>query len=112
MAHGDYPSSSHRSGLPRRPGNMHPKDPNNPYADYSISQLYDFLSNYTLTRDIGEKYEYSNLGVGLLGHILALKAGMDYETLVRTRICEPLNMKSTVITISPRLRSKLAKGVY
>jgi CubicO group peptidase (beta-lactamase class C family) len=71
---------------------------------------YDFLSNYTLTRDIGEKYEYSNLGVGLLGHILALKAGMDYETLVRTRICTPLKMKSTVITISPRLRSRLAKG--
>jgi D-alanyl-D-alanine-carboxypeptidase/D-alanyl-D-alanine-endopeptidase len=36
--------------------------------------------------------------------------GLDCETLVRTRICEPLNMKSTVITISPRLRSKLAKG--
>src|SRR5260370_20331102 len=63
------------SGLPRMPGNFSPKDPNNPYADYSVEQMYDFLSGYTLTRDIGEKYEYSNLGVGLLVHILALKAG-------------------------------------
>src|SRR2546423_4461591 len=70
------------SGLPRLPGNMRPRDQNNPYADYTVEQMYEFLSGYTLTRDIGEKYEYSNFGVGLLGHILALRAGTDYETLV------------------------------
>ena len=55
------------SGLPRLPNNMRPADFTNPYADYSVQQLYDFLSSYTLTRDPGEQYEYSNLGVGLLG---------------------------------------------
>src|ERR1700752_999149 len=62
------------SGLPRLPTNFAPKDPRNPYADYSVDQLYAFLSGYTLTRGIGEKYDYSNVGVGLLGHILALRA--------------------------------------
>ena len=86
------------SGLPRLPGNLAPKDPTNPYADYTVEQLYDFLSHYTLTRDIGEKYEYSNLGVGLLGHVLSRKAGMSYEELVTKRILEPLEMRDTAIT--------------
>jgi CubicO group peptidase (beta-lactamase class C family) len=67
---------------------LRPKDPRNPYADYSVDQMYAFLSGYSLTRGIGEKYEYSNFGVGLLGHILACVPEPDYETLVRKRICE------------------------
>jgi hypothetical protein len=29
------------------------------YADYSVQQMYDVLSGYRLTRDIGSQYEYS-----------------------------------------------------
>jgi len=89
---------------------MSPKDPANPYADYSVEQMYQFLSGYVLTRDIGAKYEYSNLGGGLLGHVLARRAGMDYEALVRSRITAPLKMSSTAITLSPELKSLLATG--
>lgn len=102
--------SSQTSGLPRMPGNFTPRDVQNPYADYSVAQMYEFISGYTLTRDIGAKYEYSNLGVGLLGHILALRAGKDYETLVRTRICSPLKMNSTRITLTPAMQARLATG--
>jgi len=98
------------SGLPRLPDNMKPADPANPYADYDAPRLYDFLSRYKLQRDIGEKYEYSNLAVGLLGHALALKAGMSYEQLVRTRILEPLGMTSTSITLSDSQKKRLATG--
>src|SRR5204862_268966 len=52
------------SGLPRLPSNLAPRDPGNPYADYSVQQLYAFLAAYQLTRDIGATSEYSNLGVG------------------------------------------------
>jgi D-alanyl-D-alanine-carboxypeptidase/D-alanyl-D-alanine-endopeptidase len=102
--------STQSSGLPRMPTNFTPKDPSNPYADYSVDQMYQFLSSYTLTRDIGEKYEYSNLGVGLLGHALALRAGMSYEALVKSRITGPLEMTSTAITLSPEMKARFAAG--
>src|SRR5687768_4364969 len=63
------------SGLPRLPSNLKPASVANPYADYTVANLYEFLSGYTLTRDIGSQYEYSNLGVGLLGHVLSLRGG-------------------------------------
>jgi len=98
------------SGLPRLPGNMKPADPANPYADYDAPKLYDFLSHYTLTRDPGEKYEYSNLAVGLLGQALALRAGLSYEELVRQRVLAPLEMNSTTITLSDSEKKRLAPG--
>jgi serine-type D-Ala-D-Ala carboxypeptidase/endopeptidase len=102
--------ATHTSGLPPIPTNMTPKDAANPYADYSVEQLYQFLSSYELTRDIGSQYAYSNLGGGLLGHVLARRAGMDYEALVRSRICDPLHMKSTRITLTPDMKARLAAG--
>jgi len=102
--------ATHTSGLPRMPTNFHPKDSANPYADYTVPQLYEFLGTVVLTRDIGSTYEYSNLGGGLLGHALARRAGTDYETLVRTRILEPLGMKSTTITLSASMKEHLTSG--
>ena len=102
--------STQSSGLPRIPSNFSPKDSENPYADYTVQQMYDFLSGYQLTRDIGSKYEYSNLGVGLLGHVLSLRAGMSYEALVRARICDPLGMANTRVTLTPAMKARLAIG--
>ena len=98
------------SGLPRMPSNFAPKDPNNPYADYPAERMHDFLRGYTLTRDIGTKYEYSNLGVGLLGQALAHRAGTDYDALIRARITGPLKMDSTGIALSPSMKQRLAHG--
>jgi len=98
------------SGLPRMPDNFKSKDAANPYADYTVAQMYEFLGRYQLPRGIGEKYEYSNLGVGLLGHALALRAGMDYEALVTGRVLKPLGMKDTRITLSTSMRAHLAPG--
>ena len=102
--------SMHFSGLPRMPTNFSPQDPANPYADYSADKLYQFLSTYELTRNPGSQFEYSNLGGGLLGHVLSRRAGMDYEALVRSRIAKPLGMNSTGIALSPELRARLAVG--
>jgi CubicO group peptidase (beta-lactamase class C family) len=102
--------STHTSGLPRLPSNLQPKDPADPYADYTAERLYQFLSTYQLTRDIGSHFEYSNLGGGLLGFALARRAGMEYEALVRSRITTPLGMKSTGITLTPEMKARLAVG--
>jgi len=102
--------SNQVSGLPRLPDNLKPADPGDPYADYGPAHLYEFLSGYALKRAIGEKYEYSNLGVGLLGHALALKAGVSYEEFIRRRVLEPLGMYDTAITLSEPLKRRLAEG--
>jgi serine-type D-Ala-D-Ala carboxypeptidase/endopeptidase len=102
--------ATHRSSLPRLPDNFSPKDTANPYADYTVEQLYEFLNTYTLTRDVGVRHQYSNLGGGLLGHVLAHRAGMDFEALVRQRITGPLGMKDTAIALSPDMKARLAVG--
>jgi D-alanyl-D-alanine-carboxypeptidase/D-alanyl-D-alanine-endopeptidase len=102
--------STHTSGLPRLPGNLKMKDLRNPYADYSVDDLYQFLSGYELPRDPGAEFEYSNLGGGLLGHLLAYRAGTDYESLVGMRITRPLGMTDTGITLSSSMKQRMATG--
>lgn len=96
------------SGLPFNAKNLSSGE--NPFADYTADKLYDFLANYTLTNDPGAKFEYSNLGMGLLGHVIALKAGTNYESLVADRICRPLRMNETRITLLPGMNARLARG--
>ena len=102
--------SEQNSGLPRMPSNFRPADNANPYADYTVQQMYDFLSGYQLPRDPGAEFEYSNLGVGLLGHLLSNATGMSYEELERQRVWAPLGMTNTAITLTPWMKSHLALG--
>ena len=102
--------SEQNSGLPRMPSNFHPKDPANPYADYTEQQMYDFISGYQLPRDPGATFEYSNLGVGLLGHALSRAVGTSYEEMERKRVWEPLGMTHTAITLTPWMKQHLALG--
>jgi CubicO group peptidase (beta-lactamase class C family) len=102
--------ATHVSGLPRDADNYAPTDPANPFADFTVEKLYDFLGRYRLDRDPGAAHAYSNVGLGLLGHVLARRAGVDFETLVRARIAEPLGMASTTVTLTPALAARAAPG--
>lgn len=102
--------ATHSSGLPREATNLRPKNLYNPYADYTVKQLYAFLESYKLPRDPGLRVEYSNVGEGLLGHALALRTGKSYEELVRERILVPLQMTSTGVTLTPKLARHAAIG--
>lgn len=95
------------SGMPVGPSNA---DRSNLFAGYSKEQLYEFLSGYQLTRDPGSLFEYSTIGVSLLGHALSLRDGKDYDGMVRARILEPLGMNNTGITLSPEMKARLAPG--
>jgi serine-type D-Ala-D-Ala carboxypeptidase/endopeptidase len=101
---------TYTSGLPRVPTNMSSRDKENPYADYTVEQLYKFLSEYTPRYYPGSHYEYANLGFGLLGHVLARQAGGSYEELVVSRLCAPLGLNDTRITLTPAMRERLAQG--
>lgn len=98
------------SGLPGMPNNFKPKDRANPYADYTVEQMYEFLNGHTLRRDIGAQYEYSNLGMGLLGHALALRAGKSYFDLLDERVLRPLKMRDTRIELTADENRRLALG--
>ena len=102
--------ATHTSGLPRLPGNFTPKDPANPYADYDDAKLYAFLPTAPLNSDIGATYSYSNLGAGLLGQLLARRAGLPYAALVQKRITGPLGLKDTTIALTPAQKARLAVG--
>lgn len=102
--------SDHSSSLPRMPDNFTPADPANPYKDYTIQQLYDFLQTVVLTRPIGSHFEYSNLAVGLLGHILASEEGTSFEQLLSKTITGPLGMHETAVTLSSTMKNNLAYG--
>lgn len=102
--------ATHMSGLPRLPTNMVPKDAANPYVDYTTSQLYTFLSGYTLPREPSSKFEYSNLAVGLLGHALSLEAKKSYDALVADSITLPLAMVDTSRVLSTAQQARTAQG--
>lgn len=102
--------SNHTSALPRLPDNFTPANPANPYADYTEKQLYDFLKGYSLPRDIGSDYEYSNYAVGLLGHVLATQKKATYEKLMVDVIADPLGMSNTRVALTPRMKKNLAQG--
>lgn len=76
--------ATHTSGLPR-------------YFSGSQQEVYSQLSQCKLERDPGETYEYSNLGMGLLGKAIEHKADRPYWQLIAERICRPLGMKHTTV---------------
>ncbi len=102
--------ATHTSGLPRNPLNMAPADASNPFADYTVAQLYQFLSGYVLPRAPGARYEYSNVGMGLLGHALARRAGGEYEPVLRQRLLDPLALNDTRVMLEPALAARFAQG--
>ncbi|MEP2788646.1 MAG: serine hydrolase [Kangiellaceae bacterium] len=102
--------ANHTSALPRLPSNMPYNDPLDPYADYTIELMYEFLNNYQLTRDIGEKLEYSNLAVGLLGHALSLIDGKSYQQMITDRVLIPLSMSNTFVDVPASHASQQSDG--
>ncbi len=103
--------ATHTSGLPRLPKIFFPKmgDEKDPYKDLDVQDIYNYLETCEENSEVG-KYAYSNLGMGLLGHILELKIGKSFESIVKEEIVEKLNMKNTTITLSEEQKKNLAQG--
>ncbi len=77
---------------------------------YTAKDMYAFLSHHRLEVEPGTAFRYSNLGMSLLGHALERSAGEDFESLVVSRICDPLDMNDTRITLTENMKSRLAVG--
>jgi CubicO group peptidase (beta-lactamase class C family) len=108
--------ATHTSSLPVQPPliglfALTTKDATNPYGEYDQARLKDALAKMALSRPIGSQFEYSNLGVGLLGHALAHAAkAKSYEELLVERVAKPLGLADTRITLSDEQKKRLAPG--
>jgi len=102
--------ATHTSSLPRLPANFQPADAGDPFKDYGRDALWSFLDGMRPACAIGSQYEYSNLAVGLLGTIIAGRAGAPYTELLRTRISEPLGLVDTAVVLTETQRERLAPG--
>lgn len=104
--------ANHTSGLPRIPSDLFSlnSSPDDPYKAYDTTRLYHYLDTVALRTTPGLQLEYSNLGFGLLGTILARMAGESYDSLLQTYICSRLNMKSTRTDLNSAQQRLLATG--
>jgi D-alanyl-D-alanine-carboxypeptidase/D-alanyl-D-alanine-endopeptidase len=103
--------ASHRSGLPGLPrGRFRPAlttRRRDPYAEWDVARLESAIPRTRPQREPERRFRYSNYGVGLLGHLLARRAGVSYDQLVRRRICVPLGLADTGTTVDD---GRLAQG--
>jgi serine-type D-Ala-D-Ala carboxypeptidase/endopeptidase len=103
--------STHTSGFPFwPPGVPQTNEGAKSMSKYSMGELYQYLTHCKLTRDPGSQWEYSNLGAGILGIALGNRIGLDYETLLREKITDPLGMKNTGITLTESMKNNIGRG--
>ena len=57
---------------------------------------------------LGTEERYSNLGMGLLGHVLELAAEKSFDQLLQEMVCDPLHLERTTIQAKDKLH--LATG--
>jgi CubicO group peptidase (beta-lactamase class C family) len=105
--------ANHTSGLPRKPTDMALsaiKTPLNPYKSYDTGKLERYLSQRASLPEKKEKdYEYSNLGVGILGYTLCRVTESNFETLLKEKIFSKYGMASTT-TVRENIKDRLVAG--
>lgn len=106
--------SNHTSGLPRMPNNFSnssKKDPLNPYSNYSLNEFKSYLSDSLKinTNSIG-KFQYSNLGVALLGYTLSKINKSDYKSMFDSYVFGKYEMNNTTFD-REKISSLLVRGL-
>lgn len=71
--------------------------PRDPFCQYSLDETIHYFKTHTDEPKV--KIRYSNVGMGLLGYILANTLHTDFETAIKQRLTDPLNMPNTFISI-------------
>jgi len=105
--------ANHSSGLPRIPENMTTQrnfDELNPYKNYTKEMLLSYLGTLKLNDEPGKEFEYSSLGMALLGIILEEIYETSFENLVKEKILRPYNLKQTGLTLTEEQNKKFTFG--
>jgi CubicO group peptidase (beta-lactamase class C family) len=101
--------ATHTSGLPRDPPCASDAG-DDPYHGFSEADLYRVIRELPPVVERGI-VQYSNLGFGILGHIVERVRGMPWEQALSRFILEPLAMHSTSLdSSSPVLATECTTG--
>ncbi len=84
--------ATHRSGLPRMPGNLSPREMVDPYSGYSEARMFAFLREWKPAVERGQRFEYSNFGYGLLSIVLSRQLGLSFDEALRRQVLSPLQL--------------------
>lgn len=82
-------------------------------GDYETITEEKFLKKVfrsKLMSNVGEKFNYSNMGYSLLGLIIEKVSGMDYETFLNVTFFRPLKMNNTGYIIPDWEHNEVANG--
>jgi len=103
----------HTSGLPKRPYNLNlvMKDKENPYAEYRTEDMMEYLSIYrpNTSKDAPD-YKYSNLGFGILGHVMTEIEGISPDECIEKYCTSALGMYASKIELSDLDKKNLTEG--
>lgn len=94
----------HRSGLVRESPVGGYLDPSEPTIDASVASLADCVRVHRPC----QVTKYSNIGVTIVGQAVARVAGMPFPAYQRTRVLDPLGMKSSSFLRDDRVRPQLS----
>ena len=84
---------THSSGLPRESNHPYWSWPDFPFP--SKEDVVKELKNQEMLYPSSKYYQYSNLGLSLLGYVIEEVSGESFEDYIDKNILEPLNMKDT-----------------
>ncbi len=101
---------SHTSGMPHY-GPFEPRfSPDYSRQPWEHRDFVEVFWDFDLQFEPGEEYSYSSLGYYLLGYILEIVSGKDFDELLDERILHPLGMYNTGIDNHVSILKNRANG--
>ena len=80
----------------------------NQKMDKTLAEAMLIYSQQPLEFEPGSKWQYSNVGIAVLGRIIEVSAGMPFEGFIDSRIFQPLGMKDSHFFLPMEKQSRLA----
>lgn len=100
---------THSSGVPRESDFPYWTQADFPFP--TSAQIRERLGEQETLYPAVRYFQYSNLGMALLGEVASAVSGKPYADLIRAKILDPLGMKDTYTEVPVQLRGqKLAIG--
>jgi len=95
---------THSSGLPRESDFPYWTDPDYPFP--TTEQIRERLGDQQTLYPASRYFQYSNLGLSLIGEIVAAASGQSYDQYMRENLLDPLGMADTTTDIPVALHGE------